>query len=153
MNKRDKKLELVPMTQAEAKVFVKQNHRHHGPPQGSLFQIGAAKDGRIVAVAIVGRPVSRMLDDGWTAEVTRLASDGTFNACSVLYAACWRAARAMGYKRLITYTLDSEPGGSLRAAGFRLVAQCAGGSWSRRERPRVDKHPTQGKFRWEAGAP
>ena len=88
------------------------------------------------------------MSDGFTAEVTRLATTGERNACSMLYGASWRAARAMGYRRLITYTLDTEPGASLRGAGWRCVGQAGGGSWSRKNRPRIDKHPTQCKFRW-----
>lgn len=142
-------LEVVPLTLREARAYVDDAHRHHRAPQGGLFAIGAAIGGQIVAAAIVGRPIARMLDDGWTAEVTRLASDGTPNTCSMLYAACWRAARAMGYRRLVTYTLDSEPGTSLRAAGWKEVGRAGGGSWSRRGRPRVDLHPLQEKVRWE----
>jgi hypothetical protein len=137
------------MTLREARAYVTQNHRHHRAPQGGLFAIGAAAGDTIVAVAIVGRPVSRMLDDDYTAEVTRLCSDGTRNACSLLYSACWRAARAMGYRRLVTYTLPEEGGASLRAAGWRLVGEAGGGSWSRDGRPRVDTHPQQIKLRWE----
>lgn len=102
-------------------------------------------------MAIVGNPNARMLLDDYTAEVTRLCVlDGYPNACSMLYAACWRAARALGYRRLGTYTLPEEGGASLRAAGWRLVGEAGGGSWDRRQRPRVDRHPTQGKLRWEA---
>lgn len=145
-------LYVVPLTLREARAFVAKVHRHHRPPQGGLFAL-AASDGRnIVAVAIVGRPVARALDDGWTAEVTRLASDGTRNACSLLYAASWRAARALGWRKLITYTLQTETGVSLRASGWRCVGEAGGGSWSRKVRPRVDVHPTQGKLRWEAVA-
>jgi hypothetical protein len=93
-----------------------------------------------------------MLDDGWTAEVTRVCTDGTRNACSILYGACWRAARALGYRRLVTYTLAHESGASLRAVGWRLIGQAGGGSWSRAARPRVDRHPTQCKLRWERSA-
>jgi hypothetical protein len=143
---------LVPMTLREARAFVTAHHRHHRAPQGGLFAIGAEADGAIVAVAIVGRPVARMLADGWTAEVTRLCSTGARNACSLLYAACWRAARALGYRRLVTYTLPEEGGASLRAAGWRLIGEAGGGSWSRPSRARVDTHPTQGKLRWEAVA-
>jgi hypothetical protein len=103
-------------------------------------------------VAIVGRPTARRLDDGLTLEVTRVATDGCQNACSALYAAAWRAARAMGYRKIVTFTLDTEPGTSLRAAGWRVIHQTSGGSWSRENRPRVDKHPLQGKFRWEMTA-
>lgn len=90
-----------------------------------------------------------MLDDGWTLEVSRVATDGTKNACSMLYRSSWRAAIALGFRRLVTYTLPEEGGASLRGAGFKLVGQAGGGSWSRTERPRVDTHPTQEKFRWE----
>ncbi len=142
-------LAIVPMEFAEACEFVRQHHRHHRPPVGHKFSIGCAADGHIVGVAIVGRSVARQSDDGWTLEVTRLATDGTPHACSCLYAACWRAVRAMGYRRLVTYILDTEPGTSLRAAGWRCVGQTDGGSWSREGRPRVDTHPLQGKLRWE----
>lgn len=142
-------LTLVPVTLREARAYVDQVHRHHRAPQGGLFAIGAADGERIVGVVIVGRPVARMLDDDYTCEVTRLASDGTPNVPSMLYRAAWRAARAMGYRRLVTYTLTTEPGTSLRAAGMRFIGEAGGGSWSRSSRPRVDTHPTQGKLRWE----
>jgi len=143
-------LELVPLTQREALAFVEAHHRHHRPPRGDVFRIGAAVGERVVAVAIVGRPVARRLDDGWTLEVLRLCSDGTRNACSFLYGAAWRAARALGWRRLVTYTLPEEGGASLRAAGWRCVGEAGGGSWSRRARPRIDTHPQQLKLRWEA---
>lgn len=145
-------MEIVPVTISDAKEFVAQHHRHHRPPQGALFAIGAAEADEMVGVAIVGRPVARRLDDGWTVEVTRLATTGERNACSMLYRACWRAASAMGYKRLVTYTLATEQGASLRGAGFRLVGTTPGNSWSVKSRPRVDKHPLQEKFRWEISA-
>ena len=145
-------MKLVPITLAEANAFVEQHHRHHGLVAGHQFSLGAAKDDVIVAVAIVGRPVARMNQDGYTSELTRLASDGTRNACSFLYGRAWRAAQALGYRRMITYTLASEDGASLRAAGWRLIGEAGGGSWSRENRPRVDKHPLQQKLRWEAGA-
>jgi hypothetical protein len=140
----------VPLTQREALAFVGAHHRHHKPPRGSLFQIGAALDGQIVGVVIVGRPVSRFRQDGYTAEVTRLCTDGTRNACSFLYGAAWRAAKALGWRRLGTYTLPEEGGASLRAAGWRLVGEAGGGSWSVPSRPRVDSHPLQTKILWEA---
>lgn len=143
-------IEIVPMTLGEAIAFVASHHRHHEPPQGGLFAIGVSVDAAIVGVVIVGRPVARMIAaDDYTAEVTRLCTDGSRNACSALYAAAWRACRAMGYRRLITYTLPSEGGASLRAAGWTLIGEAGGGSWSRRTRPRVDTHPTQVKLRWE----
>jgi len=143
------KLEIVPIFQDEAKAFVCQYHRHHKPPVGSIFQIGCALNDRIVGVVIVGRPVSRKLQDGYTVEVTRLATDGTKNVCSKLYAAAWRTAKALGYKRLITYILESEPGTSLRAAGWREIGRAGGLSWNVPSRPRVDKCPAQMKIRFE----
>ena len=145
-------LQLVPITQREAFAYVERHHRHHRPPRGSILQVAVARDGEVAGVAIVGRPVSRMLQDGWTAEVIRVATDGSRNACSKLYGAAWRAVRALGYKRLITYTLPEEGGASLRGAGFSLVGQAGGGSWSRTDRPRVDLHPLQVKLRWERTA-
>ncbi|MCE5247925.1 hypothetical protein LLG88_13510 [bacterium] len=136
----------------EACAFVRQHHRHHQPPVRVKFSIACAAGETVVGVAMVGRPVARMLDDGWTLEVTRVATDGTPHACSCLYAAAWRAARAMGYRKVVTYILDTEPGTSLRAAGWKLVGQVRGRSWSCESRPRVDKHPLQGKLRWEMSA-
>lgn len=148
-------LVLVPITIADAKRLVARIHRHHKPPQGGLFAVGVAREGEDepCGCAIVGRPVARMADDGWTAEVTRLATDGTPNACSMLYGAAWRAARALGYRRCITYILDTEPGTSLSAAGWKLIGQAGGGKWSRESRPRVDDHPTQRKLRFEVTVP
>jgi hypothetical protein len=143
------RLDIVPVFLTEAHAFVRAHHRHHGPSVGGLFAVGCADAAKIIGVAVVGRPVSRMLQDGFTAEVTRLATDGTKNACSMLYAACWRTARSMGYRRLITYILNTESGTSLSAAGWRCVGEVSGRSWSCESRPRVDKHPTQGKIRFE----
>ena len=142
-------LEIVPMTLREANAYVEQNHRHHGPVAGHKYSIGLSDGEKIVGVAIVGRPVSRHLDDGWTLEVNRLCTDGTKNACSMLYAAAWRAARAMGYKRLVTYILESENGASLRAAGWKCVGQAGGLRWTGERRPEVDLYPAQMKIRFE----
>lgn len=142
-------IELCPITLKEAAAYVEQNHRHHRAPAGGMFAVACMDADRICGVCIVGRPVARLLQDGWTAEVTRLCTDGTKNACSMLYASAWRACRAMGYRKLITYILDTEPGDSLRAAGWKCIGQAGGGSWGRRYRPRVDKHPTQRKLRYE----
>jgi hypothetical protein len=133
----------------EANAFVEQHHRHHKPVVGHLFSIGAALDDKIVGVVIVGRPVSRMRDDGLTAEVTRLCTDGTKNACSFLYGAAARAAFALGFQRIGTYILANEPGTSLTATGWRLMGERGGGSWSVPSRPRVDKHPLQTKLLFE----
>lgn len=142
-------LSIVPMTLKEAAAFVAAQHRHHKAPQGGLFAVAVSDGNAIRGVAIIGRPVARMLADDWTAEVTRLCTDGVPNACSMLYAAAWRAARALGYRKLITYILNTEPGTSLKASGWTCVGEAGGGSWNCKSRPRVDKHPTQGKLRWE----
>lgn len=146
------KLEYAPIRLAEANAFVQRHHRHHGPVTGCKFcvSIRDAATGELRGVAIVGRPVARALDDGVTLEVNRLCTLGDRNACSMLYAAAWRAAKAMGYTRLITYTLPQEGGASLRAAGWRVVARTKGGSWNCPSRPREDDHPLQAKLRWEA---
>lgn len=143
-------LTIIPITLAEANAFVREYHRHHAPVPGSKFCLGVTCNDRIVGVAIVGRPVARMSDNGWTLEVNRTCTDGTRNANSILYGACRRATFALGYKKLITYTLPSESGASLRAAGWVCLGEAGGGAWSRTSRPRVDIHPTQTKLRWEA---
>jgi len=114
-----------------------------------LFSIGAVLDDMIVGVVIVGRPVARMRDDGMTTEVTRLCTDGTKNACSFLYGAAAKASFALGYTRIGTYILASEPGVSLTAAGWRMIGEAGGGSWHRSNRPRVDRHPLQQKLLFE----
>jgi hypothetical protein len=147
------RLRVVPVTIAAAKAFVAQHHRHHKPPTGALFALAVAYEGSecIVGVSMVGRPVSRHLDNGWTAEVCRLCVvESARNAASLLLGASWRAARALGWQRLITYTLSEEGGASLRGAGWVCVGEAGGGSWSCKSRPRVDEHPTQVKMRWEA---
>jgi hypothetical protein len=143
-------IEIVPITQKEANAFVKAHHRHHRPVVGSVFQIAAASEGKVVGVVIVGRPVARKLQDGWTLEVNRLCTTGEKNVCSMLYSASWRAAKAMGWKRLITYILSEESGTSLKAAGWKCLGEAGGGSWNKKSRPRVDKHPTQRKLLFEA---
>lgn len=142
-------LELIPMTLREANAFVEQHHRHHKPVVGHKFSIGVSDGEKVVGVAIVGRPVGRFLDDGWTLEVTRLCTDGTHNACSMLYAAAWRAARAMGYRCVVTYILESETGASLKAAGWKCVGKAGGLRWTGRRRPEVDLYPAQMKIRFE----
>lgn len=142
---------LCPVSVKEANLFVKRHHRHHLPTTNHLFAVGVAPSGsdQICGVAIVSRPLSRVLSDGWTAEVVRCCTDGSPNACSMLYGASWRACRALGYRRLITYTLADEGGASLRGAGWKVVGESKGGTWYTPSRPRVDKHPTQRKLRWE----
>jgi hypothetical protein len=134
----------------EANAFVLLRHRHHQPMSGCKFALGASDGEKIVGVAIVGRPVARRLQDGWTLEVNRTCTDGTRNTNSFLYAAAWKACQALGYKKLITYTLPEEGGASLRAVGWKCIGAAGGGSWSVPSRPRVDKHPLQQKLKWEA---
>lgn len=140
----------VPITYKEACEYIASNHRHHKPPQGWKFGIAAYRDESICGVVCVGRPVARMLDDGLTAEVTRLCTDGSKNVCSFLYGRARRIALEMGYKRVITYILAEESGTSLKAAGWKYVRQAGGGSWSRPSRGRSDKAPLQEKQLWEA---
>jgi len=146
-------LHIRPIGLRAANAFVAEHHRHHGPTRGHKFSICVADAwGQIRGVAIAGRPVARELDDGAHLEVVRVCTDGTPNACSMLYGAVRRAAKAMGYPpdQVITYTLGSESGASLRAAGWRLAGCTEGGSWDRPRRSRVDSHPTEKKLRWLA---
>ena len=140
-------LEIRPITYQQASQFIIQYHQHHGPPQGCKFCIGAFVGGKMVACVVCGRPVSRMLDNGRTCEITRLCSDGTPNACSFLYGACCRIAKAMGYKRIITYTLASENGASLRASNFLYDGIAGGVKWTG-IRDRGQKIPSEMKNRW-----
>lgn len=125
------RLTIVPCTLDVANDFVRQHHRHYRPVVGHKFSLAVADDaGQVRGVAIVGRPIARRLDDRWTLEVTRLATDGCPNACSAMYGACRRATFALGYRKLITYTLPEEGGVSLRAAGWNLIGAADGGPWS-----------------------
>ena len=143
-------LELIPTTISDAQAFVGLHHRHHRAPRGGLFAVAVQDESEVVGVAIVGRPVARMLCDGWTAEVTRVCTLGRKNACSMLYGACWRACRSLGYKRLVTYILSEERGVTLSASGWTCLGECGGGKWGRKDRPlSVDRHPLQTKIRWE----
>src|SRR5215469_6564108 len=127
-------MRVVPLTLAQADMVVARLHRHHKPAVGHRFSIGAEVDGQIVAAAIVGRPVARMVDQYRVAEVTRLVTDGTRNACSILYAAAARAAQAMGFERIQTYILETEPGTSLKASGWVNEGEAGGGDWNRPSR-------------------
>ena len=131
-------LHRVPVNWKTARAFCIMHHRHHQPPRGAKFWVGAASEDRVLrAVAIGGRPVARLFDNGQTIEVTRVASDGYRNACSMLYAACRDAAWALGYTRVITYTQAGESGASLKAAGYRIIAERpAHPGWDRPSRPR-----------------
>lgn len=145
-------LRAAPISFVDAVEFVRQHHRHHTPPQGHKFSIAACDGGELVGVVIVGRPVARRRDDGVTLEVTRLCTTGHKNACSFLYGAAARAAFALGYTRIGTYVLKREPGTSLVAAGWKLIGETPGKSWSVPTRPRSDKHPIEPKLLFEKSA-
>lgn len=142
-------LELVPISYSEACEFVDKYHRHNPSPQGHKFSIGCAEDGEVVGVCMVGRPVARHLDDGWTVEVIRCCTDGTKNANSKLYAAAWRVARNLGYRKLITYVGKDESGTTMEALQWKCVGEVEARSWHCKSRPRVDKHTIQARLRFE----
>ena len=129
-------LTLTPINLKTANAFVQQYHRHHKPTRGHKFSIGVSDNGALVGVAICGRPVARRLDDGYTLEVNRLCTDGTPNACSILYAAAYRAARAMGYNKVVPYILDTEKGSSLKAAGYTCEGRAGGLEWNGAKAPK-----------------
>ena len=140
---------IVPITLKKANEIVTQWHRHHKPSRGHKFSVALLKDSVYVGIAICGRPVARGSDDGLTLEVARLCTDGTPNACSKLYGACSRIAKEMGYAKIQTYILESEPGISLKASGWTMEAVTAGGQWkySGGKERRTDQ-PTEPKQRW-----
>jgi len=119
-------LVIQQITLKQAREFVYNNHRHHSPPQGHKFSIGCFINNNLVGIASIGRPISRCLDDGTTLEITRLCTNGTKNACSKLYSSSARIAKEFGYKKIITYILQSESGISLKASGWRLDEICKG---------------------------
>ena len=148
------KLRPVPIKLREANNFVEQYHRHNKRTQrdGGRFAIGATTGEEMVGVAIVGRPLARLLDDGYTAKVTRccVLDDAPKGSCSFLYGRCWRIWQQMGGTRMVTYTLETESGSSLKGAGWKIVGKTEGGGWNREGRER-DWQPIYGqlKFRWE----
>lgn len=148
-------LHAVPMTIGEARTFVDNFHRHNKAPAGGLFAVGVSDGAELVGAAIVGRPVARRMDDGATVEVVRccVREGAPRGACSFLYARCWQAAKALGWSKLITYTLQAESGASLRGAGWRIVAELKANdpkAWQ--SRPGREWQPVvgQAKLRWEA---
>ncbi len=146
-------IELRPINRADGDAFIREHHRHHGVPVGAIWRHAVHDlDGTLRGVAVVGRPVARELDDGLTCELTRLATDGVHNGCSMLYGAWRKAALAKGYRRGLTYILASEDGASLRAAGLVLLWTVRGRSWNCPSRPRTDKHPTEDKHAYGFGA-
>lgn len=141
-------LRVVPLTLKQANDLVASLHRHHKPVVGHRFSIGAVMSGELVGAAIVGRPVARKTSAYEVAEVTRLVTNGHPNACSILYAACARAAKAMGFQRIQTFVLDSEPATSLKASGWQYSHTTAGGEgWQSRTGRRTDQ-PTVPKQMW-----
>ena len=120
-------LEIRPISLKDANNYVEINHRHHRKATGHKFSIGVWSNDNLHGVAIVGRPLNRFLDDGETLEVLRLCTDGTYNACSILYARCAKIAKDMGYKKIITYILEEEDGTSVKASGWTLDADSVGG--------------------------
>lgn len=156
------KLNLAPIDFDQACEFVSRHHRHHLPPVGHKFSLAAMRDGEIEGVVIVGRPVSRHRQDGFTLEVTRLCVredaprvvdrngvERGGGACAFLYRAAAKAAFALGYRRIGTYVLEREGGHSVAVANWKEVGRAGGGSWSVPSRPRVDKHPTERKILFE----
>lgn len=153
-------MRLRPITLRKARAFIAAHHRHNVPPRGWRFGVGLEEDGELVGVAVGGRPVSPTLDDGLTLEVTRVCTLGQKNASTMLYGAVCRAAKALGYERIVTYTLDSESGISLRAAGFTETNRSSDARhWGRPTRPSYEKTlwgnrivPEGVQIRWERAA-
>ena len=132
-------MQIRPVSLKTAQAFVRDHHRHNKPPVGHKFSVGLFDGERLVGVAVAGRPVARMLDDGMTLEVTRTCTDGTRNANSMLYGAIVRAAIALGYAKCVTYTQHDESGASLRGAGWAIAkTMSANTGWSRPSRNRED---------------
>lgn len=140
-------MRIVPITFAYAKQFIKEYHRHAPNVIGCKFCIGLQGDDGIVGVAVCGRPVSRFLDDGLTIEINRVCTNGVVNGCSMLYGACCRIAKEMGYKRAITYTLQSETGSSVKASNFVCDGEAGGTHWTGK-RNRGQNIPNELKKRW-----
>ncbi len=152
-------LTIKPIILREANAYVAQHHRHNQPTNGHKWSLACYDGERLCGVAIAGQPIARKLDDGLTIEVRRVCTDGTYNACTKLYGACARVAKEMGYRRIITYTLQSEPGTSLKASGWTNCGEAGGTSWNVPSRPRDEfqetlfgverKYPNERKIRWE----
>lgn len=152
-------LQIRPIKLKDANAYVSQNHRHNLPTNGHKWSLACFDGDRLCGVAIAGQPIARRLDDGLTIEVRRVCTDGTYNACSKLYGACARVAKEMGYNRIITYTLVTEPGTSLKASGWKNMGEAGGVSWNTPSRPREEtqvtlfgverKYPECKKIRWE----
>lgn len=142
-------MKIVPVELKEANNFIESLHRHHKPVQGHRFSIGVEKEGKLVGVACIGRPVARLTNQKEVLEVTRLCTDGTRNACSALYSAAARIGKEMGYKKIQTFILDEEPGVSLKASGWEYDGWSQGGQWKHTDgKPRRTDQPTCPKHRY-----
>lgn len=149
MTESQQRLTIAPCSNEQAKAYVDEFHRHHGSSVQARFSLAAVDaTGRVRGVVMVGRPVARVLDNGWTLEVNRLATDRCENACSALYSAARRVAKEMGYRKLITYIREDEPGTSLRASGWRFEEVIRARSWNMPGRPRTDKTEIIRRGRW-----
>lgn len=146
--KRMSQLKIRPIHLKQANEFVREHHRHNIPTTGGKFAISCFDGSKICGVAICGRPISRKLDNGFTLEIYRNCTDGTKNACSMLYGACSRIAKNMGYKKVITYTLESENGASLKASGFSFDGEAGGKKWSGERQRDYFVSPPEKKKRW-----
>lgn len=133
-------LRVRPISIAQANAYVEKYHRHHGKRVGVRFAIACYEGDELHGVAICANPVARKSDDGLTLEVARLCTDGTHNACSILYGACARVAKDMGFTKIQTFILESEPGTSLKACGW-VCEGVAGESvnWENKKGKRVTK--------------
>lgn len=140
-------MEIRPITLKEASNFINSYHRHHKATVGHKFSVGLYEGDKLIGCAVCGRPVSRFLDDGLTCEINRLCTDGTRNACSMLYGACCRIAKEMGYRKIITYILKSEDGASLKASNFICDGEAGGTHWTG-ERNKGQNIPNEMKTRW-----
>lgn len=141
-------MKIIPITLKAANAFVTAYHRHHRKCTGCKFCLGLKnQNDDLIGVAICGRPVSRYYDDGLTLEINRLCTLGECNACSQLYGACIRVAKNMGYRKVITYTLESEDGASLKASNFKYDGIAGGKQWTG-SRKRDNGVPQEMKKRW-----
>ena len=140
-------MKIKPITFRTACDSIEKHHRHHRATVGCKFCIGAFDGDKLIGVAVCGRPVSRHLDNGEVCEINRLCTDGTYNACSFLYGACCRVAKEMGYRKIITYILESENGASLRASKFICEGKAGGTHWTGK-RNKGQNIPNEMKTRW-----
>lgn len=151
-------MKLVPVSQLEARRFIRDHHRHSKPPRAMICAVGLEQDGKLLGVGSLERPKAQKLCDGLTVEISRVCTQGAVNGCSRLYGALCRVAAALGYRRVVTYTLKTEPGHSLKASGFQMVAEVIPDTWDRRRLAAGHHQPdlfdakygeTLARIRWE----